>query len=74
MKKSERKKALLAKFPKPMATRIGKICKPRPSLRAAIDLFCVECMGCDPGYSVAIRECAAQICPLYDLRPFQGAK
>ena len=72
MKKSERKRLLLAKFPSKYAPRVAKITRSgRPSMRAAIDLFCVECMGCQNGAPRMIRECTSKLCPLFDLRPFQ---
>ena len=70
MTKSERKAALLAKFPTKLHGKVEKLCSSR-SLRAAVDLFCVECMGCSEGYVKEIRFCTAPLCPLFEFRPYQ---
>jgi len=41
------------------------------SRKYAINSFCYECMGKEPGYSVEIRNCTAKDCPLYSWRPYQ---
>ena len=41
------------------------------SLRAAINAFCVECMGFDAS---EVRHCTAPACPLFAVRPGQEKK
>jgi len=42
------------------------------SRKDAIKIFCVECVGCGPGYRVVIRECTDKGCPLYPWRPYKS--
>jgi len=47
-----------------------------PSRMRAIDAKCASCMGCtknhlEDGFKKEIRNCSAQHCPLYPLRPYQ---
>jgi len=47
----------------------GTYQKNQTSRAAAIKSFCQECMG----YSrEEVKKCAAQACPLYAFRPYQG--
>ena len=46
----------------------------------AIHLFCLECMGADPGFpgamhaaKQAVKLCTASKCPLHPFRPYQKA-
>ena len=45
----------------------------KPTRKAAIDLFCQECMGGEdePGVRSHIRKCTATKCPLYPYRPYK---
>lgn len=42
------------------------------SRKDAIKIFCIECVGCAPGYRAEIRNCTDYGCPLYPWRPYKG--
>ena len=44
------------------------------SRKDAIKIFCIECVGCAPGYRAEIRNCTDYGCPLYLWRPYKGEK
>lgn len=41
------------------------------SRKDSIKIFCVECVGCGPGYRAVIRDCTDVGCPLYPWRPYK---
>lgn len=47
---------------------IQKLEKNPKSLRLAINAMCYQCMG---GYRQEIKNCTAQSCALYNVRPYQ---
>lgn len=60
----------------PMAKLAGD---PNTRSRALrIKAMCAHCVGCtvertEPGFRSMIRDCTARGCPLYPVRPYQGA-
>ncbi len=42
------------------------------SRKDSIKIFCVECVGCGPGYRAVIRDCTDKGCPLYPWRPYKN--
>jgi hypothetical protein len=57
----------LADYNARLRERIGR------SRRAAITLFCRECVGVgDGGTARDIRECSSKDCALYQVRPYQA--
>ena len=60
----------LAEMPKPYRAKYLKATEGR-SLRAAIDAFCMECVGWE--YK-EVRKCTAKACSLWPVRPHQEAR
>lgn len=67
--KMDRKRAgRLATMPESCQGPFKRSYARKASPRTAIKAFCLECVGFD---RVAVAECAAYACPLWNYRPFQ---